>query len=65
VRSSACTFTDDFLTAYFEAEEREREKRKWVGVRETTFNTGETAKFTAMKVPGQFPLVILVKVGCR
>jgi hypothetical protein len=45
--------------------EREREERKvgWV-VRDTTFNRrGKKAKFAAMKVPRQCPLVLLVKVS--
>jgi hypothetical protein len=44
---------------------REREKEEKVGwvVRDTTFNReGEQAKFAAMKVPRQCPLV-LVKVS--
>jgi hypothetical protein len=34
----------------------------WV-VRDTAFNTRNRAKFTAMKVPSQCPLVLRVKVG--
>jgi hypothetical protein len=45
---------------------REREERRkwgWV-VRDTTFHTGgKKAKFAAMKVPRQCPLVLLVKVS--
>jgi hypothetical protein len=44
---------------------RERERRKKTGwvVRDTTFNTGgKKAKFAAMKVPRQCPLVLLVEV---
>jgi hypothetical protein len=45
---------------------RKREKRKWVVVWDTTFKRGrERAKFTAMRVPRQCPLVLLVKVGWR
>jgi hypothetical protein len=44
--------------------EREREKKEKVGwvARHTTFNRGGEAKFAAMKVPRQCPLVLLVKV---
>jgi hypothetical protein len=44
--------------------EKERERRENEGVvRDTTFNTGNRDKFSAMKVPRQCPLVLLVKVG--
>jgi hypothetical protein len=39
-------------------------KRKWVIVWDTTFKK-VWAKFTTMKVPRQYPLVLLVKVGWR
>jgi hypothetical protein len=45
--------------------EREREKRKWEVVCDTRFKRGVRAMFTAMKVPRQCPLVLLVKVGWR
>jgi hypothetical protein len=32
-------------------------------VRDTTFSKGDRDKFTAMKVPMQYPLVLLVNVG--
>jgi hypothetical protein len=33
-------------------------------VRKTTFKAGKNNKFTAMKVPRQCPLVVMVMVGC-
>jgi hypothetical protein len=45
---------------------RERENKENVGwvVKDTTFNRrGKEAKFAAMKVPRQCPLVLLVKVS--
>jgi hypothetical protein len=43
---------------------KEREKRKWEGGLWGTLHlTGETDEFTAVKVPRQFPLVLLAKVG--
>jgi hypothetical protein len=46
--------------------ERERARReKWVGSAVTAFNGGYRAKFTAMKIPRQYPLVLLVEVRCR
>jgi hypothetical protein len=46
---------------------REREeKRRWGWVvHDTIFNRGNRAKFTALKVSKQFPLVLLVKVVWR
>jgi hypothetical protein len=46
----------------FSKQKREREKKQcgWV-VRDTTVSRGNRAKFAAMKVPRQFPLVLLVK----
>jgi hypothetical protein len=43
--------------------DRAREKRKWGVVRNTTFNGENREKFTAVKVPRQSPLVLLVKAG--
>jgi hypothetical protein len=41
-----------------------REKKKWGRVvRDTTFNGGNRDAFSAMKVPRQCPLVLLVNVG--
>jgi hypothetical protein len=38
--------------------------RKWERVvRDAIFNGGNGDKFTTMKVPRQYPLVLLVKVG--
>jgi hypothetical protein len=34
-------------------------------VRDTTFSRGKRDKFTATKVPRQWPLVLLVNVGWR
>jgi hypothetical protein len=46
--------------------ERERERRKIGGWFETLHLTRRSrAKFAAMEVPRQYPLVLLVKVGWR
>jgi hypothetical protein len=42
---------------------RERENKKYMGSATHYILRRETAKFTAMRVPKQFPLVLLVKVG--
>jgi hypothetical protein len=42
----------------------DRRGSRWV-VRDITFNRGNRVKFTAVKVPRQCPLVLLVKVGRR
>jgi hypothetical protein len=36
-----------------------------LGSGDTTFNRGNKPKFTAMKIPRQCPLVLLIKVGWR
>jgi hypothetical protein len=53
-------------TCYINPLKRKRENRKWVVVSDITFKMGRVrAKFTAMKVPRQCPLVLLIKVGWR
>jgi hypothetical protein len=44
--------------------ETERRESGWV-ILDTTFTNGWIAKFTAIKVPRQRPLVLLVKMGWR
>jgi hypothetical protein len=44
--------------------ERERRESGWV-VRDINLTGGNRAKFTALKVPRQCPLVLLVKEGWR
>jgi hypothetical protein len=49
----------------FNLNRTDRERESWWVVGDTTFNGGDRAMFTAMKVPRQYPLVLLVKVGWR
>jgi hypothetical protein len=44
---------------------REREEKVSGSVRHYIYKGRVRAKFTAMKVPRQCPLFLLVKVGCR
>jgi hypothetical protein len=40
-------------------------EREWKVVRDTTFNRGRKRKNSAMKVPRQYPLVLLVEEKVR
>jgi hypothetical protein len=61
------TITDTPLKLIFNPlKTEEGEKRRWGAAIDTTFNGGgggTKIKFTATKVPRQFPHVLLVKVG--